>query len=208
MGTCVCLYCRCGVRPLCVCTAVYVCTCVCACVLHVWCGGPVCVHVRVYVLCGVRACCLCSVGVLCVCVSVCMCVHAPRGNTAWGQKVRNFFLQPNLSIRTSLVAKTLPVNAGDTGLIPEPGRPHMPQSNQAPASQLLSLCSRAHKPHATTTDPCTPESVHPALCNQRKAHAATNTQHSQIHKNYSKKTHQPPVVYMTSVSSGGGRRGN
>ena len=85
------------------------------------------------------------------------------------------------------VAKTLPVNAGDTGLIPEPGRPHMPRSKQAPASQLLSLCSRAHKPRVTTTDPCTPESVHPALCNQRQAHAATKTQHSQINKNYSKK---------------------
>ena len=189
---------------------VRLCMCVHVCVrVYCMCGvGALCVDMYVWMCCVVCVRAACAVWGSCVCVSVCMCVHAPRGSTAWGQKVRNFFLQPNLSIRTSLVAKTLPVNAGDTGLIPEPGRPHMPQSNQAPASQLLSLCSRAHKPHATTTDPCTPESVHPALCNQRKAHAATNTQHSQIHKNYSKKTHQPPVVYMTSVSSGGGRRGN
>ena len=189
---------------------VRLCMCVHVCVrVYCMCGvGALCVYMYVCMCCVVCVRAACAVWGSCVCVSVCMCVHAPRGSTAWGQKVRNFFLQPNLSIRTSLVAKTLPVNAGDTGLIPEPGRPHMPQSNQAPASQLLSLCSRAHKPHATTTDPCTPESVHPALCNQRKAHAATNTQHSQIHKNYSKKTHQPPVVYMTSVSSGGGRRGN
>ena len=189
---------------------VRLCMCVHVCVrVYCMCGvGALCVYMYVCMCCVVCVRAACAVWGSCVCVSVCMCVHAPRGSTAWGQKVRNFFLQPNLSIRTSLVAKTLPVNAGDTGLIPEPGRPHMPQSNQAPASQLLSLCSRAHKPHATTTDPCTPESVHPALCNQRKANAATNTQHSQIHKNYSKKTHQPPVVYMTSVSSGGGRRGN
>ena len=42
-----------------------------------------------------------------------------------------------------LVVKNPPANAGDTGSIPGPGRPHMPQSNWACAPQLLSLCSRA-----------------------------------------------------------------
>ena len=42
--------------------------------------------------------------------------------------------------------KNLPADAGDTGSIPCPGGPHMPQSNQAGALQLLSLCSRAWQP--------------------------------------------------------------
>ena len=33
--------------------------------------------------------------------------------------------------------KNPPVNAGDTGMIPGPGRSHMPQSNRANALQLL-----------------------------------------------------------------------
>ena len=35
------------------------------------------------------------------------------------------------------VDKNLPTNAGDTGLIPGPGRVHLPQSNWAHESQLL-----------------------------------------------------------------------
>ena len=55
------------------------------------------------------------------------------------------------------VVKNLPVNAGDTGLIPGPGRPNMLQSNLACAPQLLSPCSRAKEPqllspHAVTTE--------------------------------------------------------
>ena len=37
---------------------------------------------------------------------------------------------------------SLPASAGDTGLTPGQGRPHTPQSNEACAAQLLSLCSR------------------------------------------------------------------
>ena len=44
------------------------------------------------------------------------------------------------------VLKNLPANAEDTGSSPGPGRSHMPQSNQARAPQLLSLCSRAREP--------------------------------------------------------------
>ena len=44
------------------------------------------------------------------------------------------------------VVKNPPANAGDTGLSPGPGRPHMPQSNYARAPQLLSLHSRAREP--------------------------------------------------------------
>ena len=39
------------------------------------------------------------------------------------------------------VAKSLPANAGDTGLSPGLGRSHMPQNNYACAPQLLSLCT-------------------------------------------------------------------
>ena len=41
------------------------------------------------------------------------------------------------------VVKNPPANTGDTGLIPDSGRSHVQQSNQAHAPQLLSLCSRA-----------------------------------------------------------------
>jgi len=41
------------------------------------------------------------------------------------------------------VIKNLPASAGDSGLIPDPGESHMPQSNYAHAPQLLGLCCRA-----------------------------------------------------------------
>ena len=41
------------------------------------------------------------------------------------------------------VVRNLPANARDTGSIPDPGRSHMPRSNQIHAPQLQSLCSRA-----------------------------------------------------------------
>ena len=44
------------------------------------------------------------------------------------------------------VVKNPPAKAGDTGSVPAQGRSHMPQSNEACVSQLLSLCSRAHVP--------------------------------------------------------------
>ena len=44
------------------------------------------------------------------------------------------------------VIKNLPANAGDTGSIPSPGRPHMLQRNWAHVAQLLNSCSRAWDP--------------------------------------------------------------
>ena len=44
------------------------------------------------------------------------------------------------------VVKNPPANAGYMDLIPGRGRSHMPQSNEARASQLLSLRSTAHEP--------------------------------------------------------------
>ena len=41
------------------------------------------------------------------------------------------------------VVKNPPASAGDSGLIPDPGESHMPQSNYAHAPQLLGLCYRA-----------------------------------------------------------------
>ena len=52
--------------------------------------------------------------------------------------------------------KNPPANARDTGSIPDPGRSHRPQSNEACAPHLLSLCSRSREvtilnPHASDT---------------------------------------------------------
>ena len=44
------------------------------------------------------------------------------------------------------VVNNLLANAGDTGSSPGLGRSYLPQSNYAHVPQLLSLCSRAHKP--------------------------------------------------------------
>ena len=69
------------------------------------------------------------------------------------------------------MVKNLPVNAGDTGSIPGPGRSHMPQSNYAHAPQLLSLRSRAHEPQLLKA-----VCLEPALrnkrshCNEKPAH--------------------------------------
>ena len=60
------------------------------------------------------------------------------------------------------VVKNLLANVGDAGSSPGPGRSHMPRSNYAHASQLLSLCSRAREPQllsprATTTGAHAPQ---------------------------------------------------
>ena len=44
------------------------------------------------------------------------------------------------------VDRNLPANAGDTGLIPDPGRSHVPWNNWAHTAQLLSPSSRACQP--------------------------------------------------------------
>ena len=56
------------------------------------------------------------------------------------------------------VIKNQPANAGDTGSVPDLGRSHVPQSNEARVLRLLSLSSRAWKPqllspHTTTMKP-------------------------------------------------------
>ena len=81
-------------------------------------------------------------------------------------------------------------NAGNMGSIPDPGRSHMPWSNQACVPQLLSLCSRAQEPQllsppAATSEACTPYSPGTAalealpLTRRGKSLTATKTQHSQ-----------------------------
>ena len=60
------------------------------------------------------------------------------------------------------MAKNLPANVGDTGSIPDPGRSHMPWSNEAHESQLVkSTCLRAHalptRQATTMRSPCTRE---------------------------------------------------
>ena len=53
------------------------------------------------------------------------------------------------------VEKSLPANAGDTGLIPDPGRSHMLQSNYA----------------YVPTEPMCPRAA--MLCNKRSQHTTT-----------------------------------
>ena len=56
-----------------------------------------------------------------------------------------------------MVDKNPSADAGDTSVIPGQGRPHTPQSTQARAPQLLSLCSRAWEPHLL-------KPAHPRAC--------------------------------------------
>ena len=79
----------------------------------------------------------------------------------------------NKALKNKNKKKNLPANAGDTGLIPGPGRSHMQRSNQARVPQLLSLRSRAHEPQllsprATTTEACASRAL---LCNKSSHHS-------------------------------------
>jgi len=49
--------------------------------------------------------------------------------------------------------KNPPANAGDIGLIPDQGRPHMPQATKTHTPQLLSRCSAAREA-TTMRSPC------------------------------------------------------
>ena len=66
--------------------------------------------------------------------------------------------------RGGAVVKNLPANAGDTGSIPGPGTSHMPQSNYARVSQLLSLRSRPCKPQLLIPRATTTEARAPRAC--------------------------------------------
>ena len=55
------------------------------------------------------------------------------------------------------MVKNPPASAGDVGLILDLGRSHMPRSNWAHVSQLLSLCSTAREPQLL-------KSTHPRAC--------------------------------------------
>ena len=72
------------------------------------------------------------------------------------------------------VVKNPPANEGDTGSSPGPGRSHMPRSNKARASQLLSLRSRAREPQLLK-----PTCLEPALCNNRSHHNETPAYHNE-----------------------------
>ena len=57
--------------------------------------------------------------------------------------------------------KNLPVHAGDTGLIPDPGGSHVLCGNEARVLQLLSLCSRAQELHLLSSHAATAEACEP-----------------------------------------------
>ena len=70
-----------------------------------------------------------------------------------------------LGLPGGAVVKNLPAKAGDMSSTPGLGRSHMPQSNEARASQLLSL-------RTTTTEPaCLEPVLHKrSHCNERPVH--------------------------------------
>ena len=69
-----------------------------------------------------------------------------------------------LGFSGSPVVKNPPANAGDAGLIPGPGISHMPQSNQARAPRLLSLCSGAWKAQLPAHVPQLLKPLSPKAC--------------------------------------------
>ena len=76
-----------------------------------------------------------------------------------GRRENKALKQIDLGFFDGSVVKTLSASAGDTGSIPDLGRPYTLQSNQAHAPQLLSLYSRAWgwqllSPCAATLSPC------------------------------------------------------
>ena len=71
------------------------------------------------------------------------------------------------------MGKNLPANAGDMGLIPGPGRFHMPRNNPAHMSKLLSLHSRAQEPQQEK-----PPQLESHALQLEKACATTKTLHN------------------------------
>ena len=79
---------------------------------------------------------------------------------------QNLRMRPYWDFPGGVVVKNPPANTGDAGLIPGPGRSHVPWSNEAREPQLLSLHSRAHEPQllslrATTTEAHVPRAPAP-----------------------------------------------
>ena len=86
------------------------------------------------------------------------------------------------------VVRKLPANVGDVRLIPDPGRSHMPQSNQAGALESPGVAaSKVHAPRGCSPQLREATAVQSARCDQtvapthnsRKAQATMKTQHSQ-----------------------------
>ena len=55
----------------------------------------------------------------------------------WNQQIQTIIYNIDRGFRGGLVIKTLPCNTTDTGSIPDLGRSHMPQGNEACVPQLL-----------------------------------------------------------------------
>ena len=82
------------------------------------------------------------------------------------------------------VVKNWSVNAGDTGLLPDLGRCHMTQSNEACVSQILSLCFTTTEPvflspGATTTEAtcCNTEARGPRAHDNKRSHRHEKPKH-------------------------------
>ena len=66
----------------------------------------------------------------------------------------SIFKNKNTGLPSGIVDKNPPANSRDTGLIPGPGKFHMPRSNLAHVPQILSPC-------AATTEACVPRARAP-----------------------------------------------
>ena len=65
--------------------------------------------------------------------------------------------KPSRGFPGGLAVTNPPANAGDTGLIPDLGRPHMVKKNLVYVLQRLSLCPRAWKSQPLSPHALTPE---------------------------------------------------
>ena len=90
--------------------------------------------------------------------------HEERENKKYAIKNQDFLDFPH-----GPVVESPPADTGVIGSILGQGRCHMPQSNQAHAAQLLSLCSRA----------CAPQEKLLLSATRESPHTAANTKHNQ-----------------------------
>lgn len=93
-----------------------------------------------------------------------------RGGPGWNE---NTTKNLNLDFSGGPAVKNPPVNAGDTGPIPGPGRSQMPRSNSACAPRLLSLAlepmshTRESPRAATNEDTAQPDNKNLSLTDYR-----------------------------------------
>ena len=77
--------------------------------------------------------------------------------------------------------KHLPASAGDTAVVPAPGRQNMLQSNEDHGPQLLSLCSVTREA-AAMRSPHTTIKVQPCLLQEKAQHSNKDPAQPEVNK--------------------------